>query len=72
MEGFRYLEYPSGGSPLAETLAVGTCDRDAQGLVSLTNAPGLGVKINLECVRKYRAPVRIEVSGKTIFSSVDA
>jgi L-alanine-DL-glutamate epimerase-like enolase superfamily enzyme len=72
MEGFRYLEYPSGGSPLAETLAVGACDRDAQGMVSLTNAPGLGVKINLECVQKYLAPVRIDVSGKTIFSSVDA
>ena len=70
-EGFRYLEYPNGGAPLAETLAAGTCDRDAQGLVSVTDAPGLGVKINLECVRKYAAPVRIDVSGKTIFSSVD-
>jgi L-alanine-DL-glutamate epimerase-like enolase superfamily enzyme len=71
VEGFRYLEYPNGGSSLAETLAAGTCDRDAQGLVSLTEAPGLGVKMNLDCVRKYAAPVRIDVSGKTLFSSVD-
>jgi len=38
-------------------------------MVSLTEAPGLGVKINLECVRKYAVPVRIDLSGKTIFSS---
>jgi L-alanine-DL-glutamate epimerase-like enolase superfamily enzyme len=71
VEGFRYLEYPNGGSPLAETLAAGTCDRDAQGLVTLTDAPGLGVKMNLDCIRKYAVPVRIDLSGKTIFSSVD-
>ncbi|MBI3857106.1 MAG: mandelate racemase/muconate lactonizing enzyme family protein [Planctomycetes bacterium] len=71
VEAFRLLEYPDAGSPLAEGLASGTCDRDASGLVSLTDAPGLGVKINLDCVRKYSAPVRIDVSGKTIFSSVD-
>lgn len=71
VEGFRHLEYPSGGSPLAESLATGTCDRDANGLVAVGDAPGLGVKINLDCVRKYAAPVRIEISGKTVFSSTE-
>jgi L-alanine-DL-glutamate epimerase-like enolase superfamily enzyme len=69
VEHFKYLEYPSSGSPLAEGLAAGTCDRDANGLVALTEAPGLGVKINVDCIRKYLAPVRIEVSGKTIFAN---
>jgi L-alanine-DL-glutamate epimerase-like enolase superfamily enzyme len=71
VESFRHLEYPSGGSPLAESLATGTCDRDANGLVAITDAPGLGVKINLDCVRKYAAPVRIDISGKTIFTSAE-
>jgi L-alanine-DL-glutamate epimerase-like enolase superfamily enzyme len=71
LERFKYLEYPSSGSPLAEGLAAGTCDRGPDGLVSLTEAPGLGVKINLECVRKYLAPVRIDISGKTIFSTIE-
>jgi L-alanine-DL-glutamate epimerase-like enolase superfamily enzyme len=71
VEAFRHLEYPSGGSPLAESLAGGTCDRGADGLVALTDAPGLGVKINPDCVRKYAAAVRIDISGKTIFSSAE-
>jgi L-alanine-DL-glutamate epimerase-like enolase superfamily enzyme len=68
-ESFRYLEYPSSGSALSEQLAPGAFDRDASGLVSVTEAPGLGVKINPDCLRKFAAPVRIDVSGKTIFSS---
>lgn len=71
LESSRYLEYPTAGSPLAETLAARTCDRDARGLVSVTDAPGLGVKINPDCVRKYAAPVRIEVAGETVFSNLD-
>jgi len=71
LESFRHLEYPNAGSALSEGLASGTCDRDAAGLVSVTEAPGLGVKINLDCLRKFAAPVRIDVSGRTIFSSVD-
>lgn len=69
VEDFRYLEYPSGGSALAEGLAPGACDRDGQGLVFVSDAPGLGVKINLDCVRKFSVPVRIDLSDRTIFSS---
>lgn len=71
VEAFRHLEYPTAGSRLAIDLAAGTCDRDANGLVSVPDAPGLGVRINLDCVRKYAAPVRIDVSGRTIFSSTE-
>jgi len=68
-ESFRYLEYPSSGSALSEQLAPGSFDRDASGLVSATEAPGFGVTVSPECLRKFAAPVRIDVSGKTIFSS---
>lgn len=69
VEGFRHLEYPHAGSPLSEGLAPGVCDRDAQGMVRAPDAPGLGVKIDLACVRKFCAPVRIDVAGKTVFST---
>ena len=68
-EAFRYLEYPSSGSPLSEQLAPGVFDRDTVGLVSVTDAPGLGLKVSMDCVRKYSAPVRIDVAGRTIFST---
>jgi L-alanine-DL-glutamate epimerase-like enolase superfamily enzyme len=71
VEAFRYLEYPSSGSALSEQLAPGAFDRDESGRVSVTEAPGFGVKINPECLRKFAAPVRIDVSGRTIFSSAD-
>jgi len=69
MEGFRHLEYPSAGSPLSEQLAPGAFERDASGRVAASDAPGLGVAVNPDCVRKYAAPVRIDVAGRTIFSS---
>jgi L-alanine-DL-glutamate epimerase-like enolase superfamily enzyme len=69
VESFHYLEYPTAGSKLAESLAAGLFDRDAQGRVSAPDAPGLGVTISEACVRKYGAPVRIDVAGKTIFAS---
>ncbi|HVR86410.1 MAG TPA: mandelate racemase/muconate lactonizing enzyme family protein [Planctomycetota bacterium] len=71
VEAFRYLEYPSSGSALSEELAPGAFDRDAQGEVRATETPGLGVTVNPDCLRKYSAPVRIDVGGRTIFSSVD-
>jgi L-alanine-DL-glutamate epimerase-like enolase superfamily enzyme len=70
-ETFRYLEYPSAGSALSEQLVTGAFERDAAGRISVTEAPGLGVTVNPDCVRKFLAPVRIDVSGRTIFSSAE-
>ncbi len=68
-EAFRHLEYPSAGSALSEQLVTGAFERDAAGLVSVTDAPGLGVTVNPDCLRRFAAPVRIDVSGRTIFSN---
>jgi L-alanine-DL-glutamate epimerase-like enolase superfamily enzyme len=70
-EAFRYLEYPSSGSALAEELAPGAYERDASGLVSASEAPGLGIRVSPECLKKFSAPVRIDVGGKTIFSTAN-
>lgn len=69
MEEFRHLEYPTAGTPLAVGLASGPFDRDARGLVSAPEVPGLGVRVNPDCLRKYGAPVKIEVGGRTIFET---
>jgi L-alanine-DL-glutamate epimerase-like enolase superfamily enzyme len=70
-ESFRYLEYPTSGSALSEQLAPGAFERDAAGLVGVSESPGLGVTVSAECLRKFAAPVRIDVAGRTIFSSAE-
>jgi L-alanine-DL-glutamate epimerase-like enolase superfamily enzyme len=68
VEKFKYLEYPAAGSRLAFDLVKGL-ERDAKGMVSLPEKPGLGVEVNLDVVREYFVPVRIELSGQPIFES---
>jgi L-alanine-DL-glutamate epimerase-like enolase superfamily enzyme len=70
-EQFPHLEYPTARSPLSEELVTGALDRDAEGRVTLTEAPGLGVTVNRDCLRKYAAPVRIDIAGRTIFQTAD-
>jgi L-alanine-DL-glutamate epimerase-like enolase superfamily enzyme len=71
LEPFRYLEYPTSGSALSEQLAPGAYDRDAAGRVVVPSAPGLGVTVSADCLRTFGAAVRIDVAGRTIFSSPD-
>ena len=68
VEKFKYLEYPAAGSRLAFDLVKGW-ERDGKGMVSLPEKPGLGVEVNMDVVREFFVPVRIELSGKTIFES---
>ncbi|HEV8378707.1 MAG TPA: mandelate racemase/muconate lactonizing enzyme family protein [Tepidisphaeraceae bacterium] len=68
VESFKYLEYPAAGSRLAFDLAKGL-ERDAKGMVSLPEKSGLGVEVNMDVVREFFVPVRIELSGQTIFES---
>jgi L-alanine-DL-glutamate epimerase-like enolase superfamily enzyme len=65
-EEFRLLEYPAGASPLARDLAT-RLERDADGLVRIPETPGLGVDVNLDCVREFLKPTRIEVAGETLY-----
>jgi len=72
VEEFRYLEYPASGSRLSENLATGALDRDEDGLVRAPEKPGLGVEINLDVLREFLVPVRIELGGETVFTSEEA
>jgi L-alanine-DL-glutamate epimerase-like enolase superfamily enzyme len=68
VERFRLLEYPTEGSPLARALTVEPLGRDPDGLVRAPEAPGLGVTVDLDTVRKYLHAVKIEVAARTVFS----
>ncbi len=66
VERFGYLEYPQSGSPLAENLCEPCLQPGSDGLVRLTGAPGLGVTIDMDTVKRFRRPVRIEVGGEAL------
>ncbi len=63
--GFRLCEYPAAGSPLSERLA-SHVQRDASGMVRAPEAPGLGVTVDMDAVREFYAPVRIDVGGEAL------
>jgi L-alanine-DL-glutamate epimerase-like enolase superfamily enzyme len=67
VERFRLLEYCVGGSPLATSLVKDPLERGADGLVRAPEKPGLGVTVNLDTVKKYIHPVKIELAARTIF-----
>ena len=63
VESFNYLEYPQSGSPLSETLCKPCLEPGPDGLVRLADAPGLGVTIDMDAVKRYHRPVKITVDG---------
>ena len=67
---FDIIEYPAGDSPLILDLtAPSGIFRDPEGFVQASDAPGLGVDVNLEAIRKYQRSVNIEIDGQTLYKS---
>jgi L-alanine-DL-glutamate epimerase-like enolase superfamily enzyme len=69
VERFDLLEYPADGSDLATRLTETRLKRGPDGLVRAPQTPGLGVRLNLGCVREYLQPVRIEIAGEVLYRS---
>jgi L-alanine-DL-glutamate epimerase-like enolase superfamily enzyme len=69
VEGFDLLEYVQGGSELSRTLVTKPLLRDPDGLVRAPDTPGLGVTIDLETVRRFLVPLRIDVGGRPILEA---
>ena len=63
---FDLLEYPAGGSERATRLTTTRLEPGPDGLVRLPETPGLGVGPDMDCVREYLQPVRIEVAGEVL------
>ena len=67
VEEARHLEYAAAGSRLSDNLARGAYQRGPDGLVRAPDTPGLGVEIDLETVREFLVPTRIELAGQPVF-----
>ena len=64
-------EFPFAPKPLAREFTTNELARDAEGYVSVPDAPGLGIGINAEGARKYLVDVEIKAKGRTLFVSSD-
>lgn len=69
IEADHLCEYPVAASMLANEMTSTSLEPDANGLLHLPDAPGLGLEPDPEIIRKYQVDVYIEVGGKTIHQS---
>ncbi len=65
----RICEYPTGLQPLARELTLTRIMPDAEGLIHVPDAPGLGIEIDPAAIARYRVDVEIRVAGKSLFKS---
>ncbi|MBF9232825.1 mandelate racemase/muconate lactonizing enzyme family protein [Microvirga alba] len=65
----RICEFPFAPKPVAREFTANHLDRDANGEVAAPEAPGLGIEINLDAVRKYLVDVEIKVSSRTLYAT---
>lgn len=69
LEDHVICEYPSSLRQLALDLTSTHIAPDANGMIHVPDAPGLGVEINTEALERYRVDVEIKVQGRTVFTS---
>ena len=69
VERFRLAEYPTEPSPLARDLTMEKIVPDADGMIRVPEAPGLGITPDLTILRQYLVPVRIEVGGHVLYET---
>jgi L-alanine-DL-glutamate epimerase-like enolase superfamily enzyme len=69
LKDHELCEYPFDPSPLGRDFSKTKLSPDKSGMISLPDAPGLGVEPDLSALEKYAVDVEIKVAGKTIFNS---
>ena len=64
-------EYPFSPKALAQQLTVNRLERDRDGYISLTEAPGLGITVDQRAARRYLVDVQIAVNNRVLFGTSD-
>ena len=62
-------EYPAAPKALAVELTSNHLMRDANGQIRAPDAPGLGMAINADAVRRYQLDTELRVGGKVLYRS---
>jgi L-alanine-DL-glutamate epimerase-like enolase superfamily enzyme len=63
----KICEFPFAPKPVAREFTADILLRDGNGEIAAPDAPGLGIEIDPEGVRKYLLDVEIKVSGRTLY-----
>jgi L-alanine-DL-glutamate epimerase-like enolase superfamily enzyme len=71
LRSHEICEYPFAPKPLAREVTSNHLERDKEGHISLPNAPGLGIELDPQAIRRYSVPVEIRVKGRVLFKSSD-
>ena len=66
-EGFVLCEYPTELKPVAYELTEQHLERDADGLIRLPEAPGLGITPDMEAVKRYLVDVELRAKGRMLY-----
>ena len=69
LEDHRICEFPFQPKPLSVDFVATHLSRTASGEIAAPDAPGLGVDIDMEGLRKYLVDVEIKVGGKTLYAT---
>jgi L-alanine-DL-glutamate epimerase-like enolase superfamily enzyme len=69
LEDHRICEYPFAPKPLAFELTSNHLSPDGNGEVRAPDAPGLGMSLAPEAIRRYLLDVEIRVSGRTLYTT---
>lgn len=62
-------EYPAAPKALAVELTANHIERDGAGQIVAPDAPGLGIEIDAQAVRRYAVDAEIRVGGRTLYRS---
>ena len=69
MAGDRICEYPADPRPLAQAVASNPLPRDPDGQVRAPDAPGLGITVDTDALKRYLVDTEIRVGGKVIYAT---
>ncbi|RPH40514.1 MAG: mandelate racemase/muconate lactonizing enzyme family protein, partial [Burkholderiales bacterium] len=67
LEGHDLCEYPAEPKPLAVELSANRLERDRDGTIAAPDAPGLGIAIDAQAVKRYLVDVEIRVKGELLY-----
>ena len=63
----RLCEYPVSPKPLAWDLSVEHMTSDSNGELRLPDAPGLGITVDTDAIRRYLVDAEIKVKGEVLY-----
>jgi L-alanine-DL-glutamate epimerase-like enolase superfamily enzyme len=63
----RLCEYPAAPKAVAQAFTANKLTRDANGQIRASDAPGLGIEIDMEGVRRYLVDLEIKVAGRVLY-----